>query len=140
VPAQRDGRLFASGDEPQITPTASHWPLELRAGRLDGLASSPPLIQFFTYRTEQRILSNNTLHTSPAISIALLHFSLLTRTGSCFLPLGSLVSPHSRSAVHTEPSPSIQGPCSPLHSSFLELQKQPSPRPPIYPGSTDLPV
>jgi hypothetical protein len=46
------------------------------------------------------MLSNNTLHSSPAIAIASFHFSLLTRTGSCFLSLGSLVSPHPRSAVH----------------------------------------
>jgi hypothetical protein len=45
------------------------------------------------------MLSNNTLHTSPAIAIASLHFPLLTHTCSSFLSVG-LVSPHSPSAVH----------------------------------------
>jgi hypothetical protein len=91
VPAQRGGRLFASADEPQTThrvPLASRtqgwptrWPRQL---------TSPHSCS--THRTEQRMLSNNTLHTSPAIAITSLHFSLLTRTGYYFLSLGSPVS------------------------------------------------
>jgi hypothetical protein len=72
VPAQRDGRLFASADEPQLKPTASHWPPELRAGRLDGLASSPPLIH------SSPIEPNNeccpTIPCIPALPSQSLHF------------------------------------------------------------------
>jgi hypothetical protein len=90
---------------------------------------------FSTHRTEQRILSNITLHTSPAIAIASLHFSLLTRTGSCFLSLSVPVS-HilSVQCIAYRTITFCPGPLFAAAFLLLELQKQPSPRPPIYFG------